>query len=803
MPGNTYAYRVRADKGAAPSAWSNTFTIAIPAVPAAPSGLTATLQAGAAGPEVKLDFTDNATNETGFTIQRNDNGTGWATLTTLPVNAGTGAVTYTDTTVTPGNTYDYQVRAEAAGPGTGLPIVSAWVGPATVVIPAVPAAPSGLTATLQAGAAGPEVRLDWTDNATNETGFTVQRNDGTGWTTIATPAANAVTYTDATVAAGNTYDYRVRADAGPVISSAWSNTATVVIPAVPAAPSGLTATLQAGAAGPEVRLDWTDNATNETGFTVQRNDGTGWTTIATPAANAVTYTDATVAAGNTYDYRVRADNGPVISSAWSNTATVVIPAVPAAPSSLTATLQAGAAGPEVRLDWTDNATNETGFTVQRNDGTGWTTIATPAANAVTYTDATVAAGNTYDYRVRADAGPVISSAWSNTATVVIPAVPAAPSGLTGTLVAGPQASLAWTDNAANETGFTVQRNDNGAGWAPLTTLGANAVTYSDATVVPGHTYDYRVRADNGPVISSAWSNTATVGIPTIPLAPSNVVAVQQIGLQMSVTWTNNATNATGITLERSVNGAAFVGVGGFGPATATYVDPVLIPGNTYAYRVRALNLAGFSAWATSNTVAVPTLAGGADRPGAHHHQDGGGSRLGRSQLDRQRHQRDRLRPPACHRRRDSRPTWSRSRRAANATTYTSSVLHGTTYYYRIQAVNISGVSGWSNTVNVTTVPLTPTNFRSTARTRTSITLAWNDVSSNETGYQIQRRRVGANQLEHRRHDGRQRDHLHRHRAQREHVLRLPHPRPQRHRQLAVVGHDPCDDAPVRRRRQTD
>ena len=45
-------------------------------------------------------------------------------------------------------------------------------------------------------------------------------------------------------------------------------------------------------------------------------------------------------------------------------------------------------------------------------------------------------------------------------------------------------------------------------------------------------------------------------------------------------------------------------------------------------------------------------------------------------------------------------------------------------------------------MSATTVPLTPTNFRSTAHTRTSITLAWNDVSANETGYQLQRRRVG-------------------------------------------------------------
>ena len=70
------------------------------------------------------------------------------------------------------------------------------------------------------------------------------------------------------------------------------------------------------------------------------------------------------------------------------------------------------------------------------------------------------------------------------------------------------------------------------------------------------------------------------------------------------------------------------------------------------------------------------------------------------------------------------------------------MAHGNTYYYRVQAVNVVGGSAWSNVVNATTVPATPTNFRQLGQDRTSITLAWNDVSANETGYQIQRRRVG-------------------------------------------------------------
>jgi hypothetical protein len=80
-----------------------------------------------------------------------------------------------------------------------------------------------------------------------------------------------------------------------------------------------------------VSLTWTDNATNETGFAVERctgvncdQDVTNFVQIAAPGARSktgsVTYVDATVIAGNVYSYRVKAVNGTA-SSGYTNTAT--------------------------------------------------------------------------------------------------------------------------------------------------------------------------------------------------------------------------------------------------------------------------------------------------------------------------------------------------------------------------------------------------------------------------------------------------------------------------------------------------
>lgn len=86
----------------------------------------------------------------------------------------------------------------------------------------------------------------------------------------------------------------------------------------PDAPTNLTVTASKNR---QVKLYWTDNATTETGFYVQRStDGVNWSTIKTLAANAVSYTDPKAGRGVFY-YRVAAYNS-YGTSAWSNVVSV-------------------------------------------------------------------------------------------------------------------------------------------------------------------------------------------------------------------------------------------------------------------------------------------------------------------------------------------------------------------------------------------------------------------------------------------------------------------------------------------------
>ena len=90
-------------------------------------------------------------------------------------------------------------------------------------------APSNLTASVS----GKTVTLRWTDNATNETGFYVERavpakrNGAVTWSRVATLGPNVVTWAQ-TVTSG-TWLYRVQAYGSGGVVSAYSSQVSVKV----------------------------------------------------------------------------------------------------------------------------------------------------------------------------------------------------------------------------------------------------------------------------------------------------------------------------------------------------------------------------------------------------------------------------------------------------------------------------------------------------------------------------------------------------------------------------------------------
>jgi len=209
-----------------------------PGAPTSPTGMNALVQANpAGGPQVRLRWTDNANNETSFALER-CTGAGCGTIdtnftqvaTVPPRTTGSATVTYFDTTVTPGNIYNYRVWAVNSAGRSADPSPLATAPVVFADVPAVPAAPTDFRAVnATAAVSGPNttVTLSWTHpGGANLNGFTIQFATNatftTGLTTVSRTALDRGPYPQ-TVKDNTTYYFRIRANNTISGSSAWTN----------------------------------------------------------------------------------------------------------------------------------------------------------------------------------------------------------------------------------------------------------------------------------------------------------------------------------------------------------------------------------------------------------------------------------------------------------------------------------------------------------------------------------------------------------------------------------------------------
>jgi phosphodiesterase/alkaline phosphatase D-like protein len=554
-------------------------------LPAAPSNLSATAISAS---EIDLSWTNNATNQAGFAIQRSTDGTTFTPLATV----GANVTSFKDIGLAVGTQYFYRVQAtNPSGSSSFSNVANATTSSG------IPAAPSNLLATAVATS---EIDLSWTNNATNQTGFLIQRStDGMTFTQLATVAANVTSFNDTGLAASTQYFYRVQAtnaNGGSPFSNVASATTST---GIPAAPSNLLATAVSTS---EINLSWTNNATNQTGFLIQRStDGMTFAQLATVAANITSFNDTGLTANTQYFYRVQATNANG-GSPFSNVASATTSAgVPAAPSNLLATAVATS---EIDLSWTNNATNQTGFLIQRSiDGTTFTQLATVAANVTSFNDTGLTANTQYFYRVQAtnaNGGSPFSNVASAT-TATSGGSPAAPSNLVAVVASLNEIDLTWVNNATNQTSIAIQRSLDGTNFTSIATVAAGATSFQDTTVAAKTQYYYRVQAVNAS--GSSASNVVTTKTATAPAA-SGIAATAVSASEVDVSWIDNSINETSFKIFRSTDGVNFTPVGIVGANITRFVDHTVSANTLYYYHVRAYN--GVASTTGANTASVMT-----------------------------------------------------------------------------------------------------------------------------------------------------------------------------------------------------
>ncbi len=678
--------------------------------PPAPTGLTATL---ATSTSVQLAWTDNASDETGYSMQYSD-GSLWTTGQTTGSNGTSGVISG----LIAGRGYEFRVLAASAnGPSSPSNVVA--LGP-----PLAPPAPSGLAAAAS-GSTG--VNLTWSDGSSNETGFDVEvRPSGGAWSTVSTTPADAEAAAVTGLAPSTGYEFRVTATNGNGSNS--SGVASLVMP--PAAPTGLSARAASATA---VDLAWTDAASDESEFLIEyrRRIDPDWTPWGTrPAANAAAASVTGLLGGTDYLFRVRALHSTNGASSPSNVA-----ATATSGTRVPTGLRVVATGStSVSASWEDESHDEAGFVVEhRRTGGDWTRAAAVDADVESAVVKDLLPSTAYEFRV----GAVGAGGAALSATVSLTMPPAAPVDLEATAASATSALLTWTDASSDETSFVIQfREESEANWALSSTeAGANAATWTETGLDAGKAYVFRVYAKHSTNGLSSPSGEARTGALGAPGQPSGLAAAAAGSTTVSLTWTDNATDETGFLVEyRSGEGAWSASSTPSADAASATVTG-LRASRGYEFRVSARNARGSTSSAPATLVMPPAPPTGL-RAAAEGEtgvlvswEDASEDETGY----------------ALEYRASSAPDWTEWS-AALPTNPTSALVTGLSvggaYQFRAFAMHLAnGRSSPSEvaTLNMVGAPEAPSGLVATPRGSTQAGLRWVDNSANETAFDVEQR----------------------------------------------------------------
>jgi hypothetical protein len=410
----------------------------------------------------------------------------------------------------------------------------------------------------------------------------------------------------------------------------------------------------------------------------------------------------------------------------------------------------------IQVSWQDNSDNETAFELGRSaNGTNgpYAVVAMLDSNVSSFQDTTAEGTSEYCYRVRA-LGPtgVTPSAFSSPSCVQ-PTPPNAPSNLAASATFG-QVDLTWTDNSDNEAGFEIWKSADGANgtFTLEASVGSDVTAYSNTGLQDGAEYCYRVRAAGTNGLESSFSNTdcTTTPVPTNPppAAPTDLSATADAPTEISLSWTDHASDEQGFEIWRSTTGVggAYALLDTVVSNTTTATDAGLAGSTEYCYEVRAIGGAGvppsdFTAASCATTPAAPPaapsdLAATASSP----------TTVSLTWTDNSTDE-------------QSFQIW-RSTTGANGT-YTllntvgvdasvaddNGLAPGVQYCYKVRATGAGPSSSFSNNSCATTPlapPAAPSNLALAVQSGSAINLIWQDNANDESGFEVWRSTTGAN-----------------------------------------------------------
>ena len=362
-----------------------------------------------------------------------------------------------------------------------------------------------------------------TGSARAISGYVLTYETGSDSTTVQL-AHNVFEHILSGLTAGARYTFQLAAKSTYGTGATASESATIPLPSD--APRSFSATYSGG----QIVLTWQAPASSTaiSGYKLTQTVGSV-TTTATLAANALRHTVSSPSAGDTYEFRLAAvSNG---SEGTAVTASVAIPSVPGAPTSLNAMMS----GANVVVSWSAPSTasglSVTGYTVSWSAGQ-LTGSGSTTASVRSYTISSPTRGITLNISVSAKSA--LGTGTPATVSFTVPSPPSAPRSLS-LAMSGANLAVSW--DAPAQSGTTAVSSYN-LKWSYDSTvgsarLGGTTRSYTITSPVAGKRYTVSLSATNsagkGPLA------TASFTIPSAPDAPRNLAA-RMSGNDLEVSW---------------------------------------------------------------------------------------------------------------------------------------------------------------------------------------------------------------------------------------------------------------------------
>ncbi|MDD4615322.1 MAG: fibronectin type III domain-containing protein, partial [Caldisericia bacterium] len=375
--------------------------VAVEPAPEAPSKLETIVMYD----QVNLLWQDNSTSEKGFIVERKTGIQDFDTIAELESNCSF----YLDMHLKVQTTYYYRVKSfNDAGHSSPSNEAKAITEKApTQENP--PEAPSHL---LGRATSSTQIVVAWQDNSTNETGFEIaRRTSGSPYETKGQVFSDETTFTDNMVEPDKTYFYKVRA-VNSYGESMYSNEIQVRTKSakegdgdvsIPSAPANLEVHIE----NKIILLTWDDTSNNEDSFRIYMSidDPDLFALYKDLPSDTTRYEEKDlIIPGRTFYFYITAVNKYGESDA-SNSAMITIKeadskTMPEKPTDLKAF---EVYSTEVVLKWTDNASNEDGYKIERRriDEGKFTTIQSTPSNVNNFKDEKLNPDTIYYYRVYA------------------------------------------------------------------------------------------------------------------------------------------------------------------------------------------------------------------------------------------------------------------------------------------------------------------------------------------------------------------------------------------------------------------